>query len=107
VPGQGFAADFGLRVKIDLTAAQGGPAIQSATLRTWRAGDRVRLRHSSASRKVKEVLEKMKVSGAERALWPVLEWEGRIVWMQGVVLEPEPRIEVTVSESPAEPAPAG
>jgi len=107
VPGQGFAADFGLRVKIDLTAAQGGPAIQSATLRTWRAGDRVRLRHSSASRKVKEVLERMKVSGAERALWPVLEWEGRIVWMQGVVLEPEPRIEVTVSESPAEPAPAG
>jgi tRNA(Ile)-lysidine synthase len=68
----------------------------------WKAGDRVHLRHSSGPRKVKEVLERMKVSGAERASWPVLELNGRIVWMKGVAVEPEPGVRVTVG--PSEPA---
>jgi hypothetical protein len=29
-------------------------------------------------------------------LWPVLEASGRILWMKGVELEPEPGIRVTV-----------
>jgi tRNA(Ile)-lysidine synthase len=41
-------------------------------------------------RKVKEVLERLRVTGNERAVWPVLEVGGRIVWMRGVELEPEP-----------------
>ena len=31
----------------------------------------------------------MRVTGSDRARWPVLEVDGRIVWMQGVELEPE------------------
>jgi tRNA(Ile)-lysidine synthase len=36
----------------------------------------------------------MKVTGSNRATWPVLEVEGRIVWMKGIELEPEPGIQV-------------
>jgi tRNA(Ile)-lysidine synthase len=50
----------------------------------------VRLRYSSGPRKVKEVLERLRVTGTERAVWPVLEIGGRIVWMRGVELEPDP-----------------
>ena len=57
----------------------------------------MRLRYSSGPRKVKEVLERMKVSGAERAAWPVLEYAGRIVWMKGVEVEPEPEIAIEVT----------
>ena len=57
----------------------------------------MRLRHSGGPRKVKEVLERMKVTGSGRALWPVLEVDGRIVWMKGVELEPEPGIEVVAT----------
>jgi tRNA(Ile)-lysidine synthase len=59
-----------------------------AVLRSWRPGDRVLLRHSGSRRKVKEVLERMHVTGSARANWPVLELNGRIIWMQGVQLEP-------------------
>jgi tRNA(Ile)-lysidine synthase len=46
---------------------------------------------------VKEVLERLKVTGSSRALWPVLELEGRIVWMRGVELEPAPGIRVVAA----------
>ena len=55
----------------------------NAVVRPWRAGDRVRLRHSSGPKKVKEVLERMRISGTDRAGWLVMEWSGEIVWMQG------------------------
>jgi tRNA(Ile)-lysidine synthase len=70
---------------------------RTATLRNWRPGDRVRLRYSSGPRKVKQVLERLRVTGSGRAVWPVLEVEGRIVWMQGVELEPELGIRVTAN----------
>lgn len=89
IPGEVEAPAFGLRIRIE---TKGGEA--SATLRTWKPGDRVRLRYSSGPRKVKEVLERLKVSGAARAAWPVLEMGGRIIWMKGVVVEPESGIEV-------------
>lgn len=81
VPGEIFA--FGLHLMIE--SDQPRPA---AVLRVWKAGDRVRLRYSSSPKRIKEVLERMKVHGAERAGWPVLELEGQIVWMKGVKLEP-------------------
>jgi tRNA(Ile)-lysidine synthase len=68
-----------------------------AKLRNWKPGDRVQLRYSSGPRKVKEVLERLKVTGSSRALWPVLELEGRIVWMRGVELEPAPGIRVVAA----------
>ena len=70
-----------------------------ATLRNWKPGDRVRLRYSGGARKVKEVLERLRVTGSGRAVWPVLEVDGRIVWMKGVELEPEEGIAVVPSPS--------
>jgi tRNA(Ile)-lysidine synthase len=96
IPGEIAAPAFGLQLKIALSA----PALdaaEAATLRNWRPGDRVRLRYSSGPRKVKEVLERMRVTGSYRALWPVLEVAGRIVWMKGVELEPEQGIEVAAT----------
>jgi tRNA(Ile)-lysidine synthetase-like protein len=69
-----------------------------ATLRNWKPGDRVRLRYSGGPRKVKEVLERLRVTGSSRAIWPVLEVDGRIVWMKGVELEPEPGIAVVATD---------
>jgi tRNA(Ile)-lysidine synthase len=92
IPGEMSAPDFGIRVRVEAAACG-----QTALLRNWRPGDRVRVRYSSAPRKVKEVLERLRVTGSSRMLWPVLEVGGRIVWMRGVELEPESGIAVTVA----------
>ena len=100
VPGEGESAGFGVRVRIEvlLSGAEARTLRDPAVLRNWKAGDRVHLRHSAAPKKVKEVLERLKVTGADRAHWPVLELDGRILWMQGVVVEPEPGLAVTITE---------
>jgi len=64
-------------------------------------------RLTGSPRKVKEVLERMHISGPSRASWPVLEMDGRIIWMQGVELEPEPGIEVLIIQMPRADDPAG
>jgi tRNA(Ile)-lysidine synthase len=98
VPGNIDAPAFGLQLSINLSVngvagdGQVGAGGQYATLRNWRPGDRVTLRYSSGPRKVKEVLERLRVTGTSRSLWPVLELDGRIVWMRGVELLPEPGI---------------
>lgn len=99
VPGQLDAPAFGIRLHLTGSAAfsQTGGKPGLARLRPWKAGDRVRLRHSSGPRKVKEVLERMKVTGSDRAAWPILEYAGSVVWMKGVELEPNPAIEVAVT----------
>ena len=94
IPGGVDAPAFGVHLRIEADAA--GLAA-NALLRSWRPGDRVRVRHSGGTRKVKEVLERMKVTGSDRAQWPVLEVGGRIVWMRGIELEPEVGIRVAVS----------
>jgi tRNA(Ile)-lysidine synthase len=100
IPGEITAPVFGLRLRIDAPglaqAASGRPVDRApaAMLRNWRPGDRVRLRYSGGLRKVKEVLERLRVTGTGRALWPVVELDGRIVWMRGVELEPEPGIAI-------------
>jgi len=95
VPGKMDAAGFGLSIEIDVHGIKNlsNPAV--AMLRNWKAGDRVRLRYSSGPRKVKEVLEHLRVTGSDRAIWPVLEFNGRIIWMKGVEAEPEPGVVVT------------
>jgi tRNA(Ile)-lysidine synthase len=87
VPLPGVVNAFGLRLRIKVDPS---PVLEGrfAVLRNWRPGDRVQLRYSSGPRKVKDVLERLKVTGSSRALWPVLEFEERILWMQGVELEP-------------------
>jgi tRNA(Ile)-lysidine synthase len=97
IPGELSAFRFGCRVRLDLAASSNVPNEPTkAILRSWKPGDRVRLRHSSGPRKIKEVLERMKVTGGDRVHWPVLEVAGRILWMRGVELEPDPSIRITV-----------
>ena len=99
VPGEIEGAVFGARLRVEGLSdlLQGGSMEKKqARLRNWRPGDRVRLRYSSGPRKVKEVLERLKVTGSDRAVWPVLEVEGRIVWMRGVEVEPQAGLLVTV-----------
>jgi tRNA(Ile)-lysidine synthase len=100
IPGEILAPGFGLRLQIEASAspgANGAAAARQAKLRNWKPGDRVRLRYSSGPRKVKEVLERLRVTGTGRALWPVLEVDGRIAWMKGVELESEQGLVVVAS----------
>lgn len=98
VPGEIDAPAFGLHVRFEAQDVADAPA--TALLRAWRAGDRVRLRYSSSPRKVKEVLERMKVTGSDRVAWPIVEFAGRVVWMKGVEVEPVPGISITVTAMP-------
>jgi tRNA(Ile)-lysidine synthase len=105
IPGDVMATRFGCRFSIELAAqhsafatADGVP--MKGVVRSWKAGDRVRLRYSSGIKKVKEVLERMKVTGEDRARWPVVEVDGRIIWMRGVEVEPDAEFRVTVSDLP-------
>jgi tRNA(Ile)-lysidine synthase len=93
IPGEITAQIFDLRVRIEFDRVSGSSEDSAsnqnlAVLRNWKPGDRVQLRHSSGPRKVKEVLERLRITGTSRALWPVLEVGGRIVWMKGVEVEP-------------------
>jgi tRNA(Ile)-lysidine synthase len=81
IPGEVDAPDYGIRLRADSTAA--GAATVPAILRPWKPGDRVTLMHSRGPRKVAEVLDRLHVAGAERKNWPVVEAEGKIVWMRG------------------------
>ena len=91
LPVPGEVSAFGLRFRA-VSAQPAPPAI----VRNWRPGDRVTLRYSSGPRKIKEVLERLKVTGTARAEWPVVEWQGQIVWMQGVELAHNSQIAVSV-----------
>jgi len=93
IPGEILAPEFGLRIRIESEA----PA--TAILRNWRPGDRVQLRYSSGPKRIKEVLERLRVTGSARAIWPVLEVAGRILWMRGVELESDTGIRIVASET--------
>lgn len=95
IPGEGEAPAFGLRLRVE--GSPGPEAPNTARLRVWKPGDRVRLRYSSGERKVKEVLERLRVTGTARTTWPVLEIAGAVVWMQGVEVEPPAGLRVSVS----------
>jgi tRNA(Ile)-lysidine synthase len=58
----------------------------NACVRAWQPGDRVELLHSRGPKKVKEVLSRMHVPSEDRAIWPVVTWRGKIIWMRGVTL---------------------
>jgi tRNA(Ile)-lysidine synthase len=100
VPGVLDAPAFGCRIHLDFHPASSYSASDAPTavLRSWKPGDRVRLRYSSGPRKIKEVLERMKVTGKDRTAWPVLDVDGHILWMRGVELEPDPAIRITVEQ---------
>lgn len=88
----GVIEGFGFSLQV--AARDSAQGEQTAVLRNWRPGDRVRPRYSSGPRKVKEVLERMRVSGSDRNCWPVLEIGGQIVWMKNLEVEPESGFQV-------------
>jgi tRNA(Ile)-lysidine synthase len=92
LPVPGEAEGFGWRFRASGVG-------EAAVVRNWRAGDRVTLRYSSGPRKVKEVLERLKVTGSDRLSWPVVAWQGEIVWMQGAELAPNPRCVITAERA--------
>ena len=53
-------------------------------LRSWRPGDAYRPKGRTSAKKLKELLLAQRVPAGERATWPVLESEGRIVWALGL-----------------------
>jgi tRNA(Ile)-lysidine synthase len=105
VPGEVEAVVYGLRLRAIVGGVVGPPAASSfpaAMVRAWRPGDRATLLHTRGPKKVKEVLERMHLHGKERQSWPVVVWQGRVVWMQGasVVSGPEAGPQVTIEASP-------
>ncbi|QNI32778.1 tRNA lysidine(34) synthetase TilS [Alloacidobacterium dinghuense] len=86
IPGEVVAEAFRLRLITDLSGnsvASTPPAI----LRVHKPGDRVQLRYSAGPKRIKEVFERMKVPVDQRQNWPVLEWQGEIVWIRGTEVE--------------------
>ena len=52
-------------------------------LRNWRAGDCFRPLGSLRVRKLKELFRERKIEAGARLRWPVLECDGKIVWVRG------------------------
>lgn len=52
-------------------------------VRNWRPGDRFWPANAKSPAKVKRLLQERRVTGAERALWPVVASGEEIVWLRG------------------------
>jgi len=67
-----------------------GEALDAALLRTplilrnWRPGDAYRPRGRRQSRKLKQMFLAGRVPSRERASWPVLESDGKVIWARGM-----------------------
>jgi tRNA(Ile)-lysidine synthase len=53
-------------------------------LRSWRPGDRFRLRQHGASKKLKDWFQIARIPSWERPLWPIIQAEGSVVWASGL-----------------------
>lgn len=52
--------------------------VEAATLRGWKPGDRAGWRHPERS--LKEEFQRLRIQAWERAGWPVVEADGRVIW---------------------------
>ena len=61
------------------------PSVLSRELvvRSWQPGDRFFPLRSRSEEKLKRLLQEKKVLQPEKALWPVITSNGRIVWVRG------------------------
>jgi len=90
VPGMVEAVAYGLRFTAATELPSNSKMLPAATVRAWQPGDRVTLEHVRGPKKVKEVLDRMRVQGRERQGWPVVVWQGRVVWLQGATVAAMP-----------------
>ena len=97
VPGEIEIAELNCRIRFRLI--KGSEALASSDprqllspelnggeliIRNWRAGDRFWPLHSKSDKKIKELLKPDCVPAALRALWPVAEHQGEILWVRGL-----------------------
>jgi tRNA(Ile)-lysidine synthase len=71
-----------------------------AHIRAWQPGDKVELRHSRGPKKVKEILSRMQIPAEDRATWPVVIWQGNIIWMRGVRLASVQNVDALAGVAP-------
>ena len=87
VPGSVLFGDW----RVEARAGSGGldPAAlgRSVTVRSWRAGDRMRPAGLGGSKKLQDLFTDRKVPREERALVPVVESGGEIAWVAGVAAD--------------------
>lgn len=62
----------------------GGLAPGPFWLRAWRAGDRCRSAGRGDECSVHSLLQQQKIPAWDRVAWPVLEWQGQVVWTRGL-----------------------
>jgi tRNA(Ile)-lysidine synthase len=93
MPGEIRAPEYGVCLRAESASTV------PATLRPWKPGDRVTLRHSRGPKKVAEVLDRLHVVGPARKNWPVVESGGKIVWMRGADVD-APGLRFTVQLLP-------
>lgn len=108
LPIPGEVTGLGVTVCATLLVDAPSDPIPPAILRTPRAGDRVQLKHSRRAKPLKEIFERMGIPADARKSWPVVEWQGRIVWMRGAAVEGDLayRIDtVEASQQPLDPRP--
>jgi tRNA(Ile)-lysidine synthase len=53
-------------------------------LRAWRAGDHCRPAGGGGERSVHSLMQQWKIPAWDRCVWPVLEWQGQVVWVRGL-----------------------
>ena len=87
LPIPGEVTGLGVMLRATLADEPTREPVPPAILRTPRPGDRVQLRHSRGAKPLKEIFERMGVPADARKTWPVVEWQGRIVWMHGAAVE--------------------
>lgn len=86
IPGEISLPELGLALMTRVKPDKEKPA--AAVIRSVRPGDRITPRHTRSPKKIKEVLERLHLSAAERAQLPLVAWEGHILWLRGVELDP-------------------
>jgi tRNA(Ile)-lysidine synthase len=87
LPGEVSVPEAGLRLRthgvVPRLESDKGRDGSSLVVRNWRPGDRFYPQHSKGPKKVKELLTEKKITGRERALWPVVAAGERVVWLRG------------------------
>jgi len=70
------------------------------SVRNLRAGDRFWAAGHSADKKLKDLLKKMQLPQAERALWPLVVEGDRVVWVRGLAPHPDLQRAFDIEEGP-------
>jgi tRNA(Ile)-lysidine synthase len=95
-----FHARFAASWPGEASSQKAAIALPNAQIRAWKPGDRVELQHSRGPKKVKEILNRLRVSAEDRAAWPVVIWRGNIIWMRGVILATAQKLQEPVDTAP-------